>query len=251
MCIYVYAFLYKDLHICIYMDIYIYMHIYIYIYIYINICIYVCTNIFIPFVPPNRMLTPQPLNQLILPVSSWAQWAGMLSKAEEIHVNAPPYHPSMGTMSQYIYHDDKKKTYFGRYDNKTKDVEFYWVKPLHSISKSDISLPKSVFKGNLSVSTLPVAVTTTTATTMTPTITSVATTTPNLNTNPKPAVTSVTKSTAPTALTTAAARAITKKATENKEMKVELSDKDSLFEKLRIKNKSAGAWWWEQMMEGK
>jgi hypothetical protein len=73
------------------------------------------------------------------------------------------------------------------------------------------------------------------------------------------------KITAPTASTTVAARAITKKSIENKEpkvenkdikvenkgSKVELSDKDSLFEKLRIKNKSAGVWWWEQMMEGK
>jgi hypothetical protein len=163
----------------------------------------------------------------------------MLSKAEEIHVNAPPYHPSMSTMSQYIYHNEKKKTYFGRYDNKTRDVEFYWVNPIHSNSGKNASLAKliPIVKTDSSVSklkqTLPAAVAST-ATTTTPAIkTTITTTSPPALTTP----------------TTTAARGITKKGIANKV--IELSDKDSLFEKLRIKDKPAGVWWWEQMMEGK
>lgn len=176
---------------------------------------------------------------MILPVSSWAQWAGMLSKAEEIHVNAPPYHPSMSTMPQYIYHNEKKKTYFGRYDNKTRDVEFYWVNPLHSNPENNASLAKliPIVKANTSVShmkqTSPVTVASTATTTTTAIKTTITTTSPP----------------APTTSTTAAARAITKKGLANKA--IELNDKDSLFEKLRIKDKPAGQWWWEQMMEGK
>mmetsp|Transcript_19155 Transcript_19155/g.26378 ORF Transcript_19155/g.26378 Transcript_19155/m.26378 type:complete len:426 (+) Transcript_19155:24-1301(+) len=63
-------------------------------------------------------------NKMILPVSSWAHWAGLLSNASEIHVNAPPHHAIMEDMPQYIYHSEKTNKYFGRFDNKTRDVEF-------------------------------------------------------------------------------------------------------------------------------
>jgi hypothetical protein len=62
--------------------------------------------------------------KLIIPVSSWAYWAGLLSNATEIHVNGPPYHPMMGGMPQYVYHDQKKRMYFGRFNNKTNDIDF-------------------------------------------------------------------------------------------------------------------------------
>ena len=62
--------------------------------------------------------------KLIIPVSSWAYWAGLLSNATEIHVNGPPYHPMMGGMPQYVYHDQKKRLYFGRFNNKTNDIDF-------------------------------------------------------------------------------------------------------------------------------
>eukprot|EP01040_Poterioochromonas_malhamensis_P010642 gene10640-11588_t len=51
--------------------------------------------------------------KLILPLSSWAFWAGLLSNASEIHVNSPPLHPLMDTRPQYIYHSDRGNAYFG------------------------------------------------------------------------------------------------------------------------------------------
>ena len=53
-----------------------------------------------------------------------AHWAGLLSNASEIHVNAPPHHAIMNDMPQYIYHSEKNNKFFGRYSNLTKDVEF-------------------------------------------------------------------------------------------------------------------------------
>ena len=61
---------------------------------------------------------------MILPASSWAQWAGLLSNATEIHVNNLPYHPIMPGMPQYIYHDEKKKQFFGRYNEVKKELVF-------------------------------------------------------------------------------------------------------------------------------
>ena len=83
--------------------------------------------------------------QLILPASSWAQWAGLLSNATEIHVNYLPYHPIMPNMPQYIYHDEKKKSFFGRYHEIKKDVvfELEWDKAKKKyISKSPIQSAK-------------------------------------------------------------------------------------------------------------
>lgn len=62
--------------------------------------------------------------KLILPVSSWAYWAGLLSNATEIHVNGPPHHPIMSSMPQYIYHLEKARKYFGRYNNVTNDIDY-------------------------------------------------------------------------------------------------------------------------------
>jgi hypothetical protein len=66
--------------------------------------------------------------KLILPLSSWAFWAGMLSNATEIHVNAPPLHPLMPHNTQYIYHDEKHRMYFGRYNASANDIE-YEIRP--------------------------------------------------------------------------------------------------------------------------
>lgn len=52
--------------------------------------------------------------KLILPVSSWAFWGGLLSNATEIHVNAPPHHQLMYGMHQYYYHNEKGREYFGK-----------------------------------------------------------------------------------------------------------------------------------------
>jgi len=60
--------------------------------------------------------------KLILPVSSWAFWGGMLSNATEIHVNAPPFHAVMYGMNRYTYHNEKTKEYFGKYDAKKNDI---------------------------------------------------------------------------------------------------------------------------------
>lgn len=62
--------------------------------------------------------------KLIIPVSSWAFWSGLFSNATEIHVNAPPHHPLMADMAHYIYHSEKSKKYFGRYNNVTHDIYY-------------------------------------------------------------------------------------------------------------------------------
>lgn len=62
--------------------------------------------------------------KLIIPVSSWAFWAGLFSNASEIHVNAPPHHPLMADMAHYIYHSEKGKRYFGRYNNVSRDIYY-------------------------------------------------------------------------------------------------------------------------------
>lgn len=63
--------------------------------------------------------------QLILPVSSWAFWAGLLSSADEVHVNGPPLHMDMGIEnSKYVYHHEKSGKYFGRVNNRTKSIDY-------------------------------------------------------------------------------------------------------------------------------
>lgn len=70
---------------------------------------------------PCSLVSPA---QLILPLSSWAFWAGLLSNATEIHVNAPPLHPVMHANPQYIYHSDKTRHYFGRYNASQNDIVY-------------------------------------------------------------------------------------------------------------------------------
>jgi hypothetical protein len=83
-------------------------------------------------------------NKLIIPVSSWAYWAGLLSNASEIHVNYQPYHPTMGNMMQYIYHDQKKRLFFGRWNNKTNDVDFAMNHPEPTPAPKPAPVPVSV-----------------------------------------------------------------------------------------------------------
>ena len=63
--------------------------------------------------------------RLIIPLSSWAFWGGLLSNATEVHVNAPPLHPLMPTESMYTYHDQAKKEYFGKYNRKEKKIIYH------------------------------------------------------------------------------------------------------------------------------
>jgi hypothetical protein len=63
-------------------------------------------------------------------VSSWAFWAGMLSNATEIHVNGPPHHPMMPTFPNYIYHDEKHRLFFGRFNASSYDVDYTLTNPV-------------------------------------------------------------------------------------------------------------------------
>lgn len=64
-------------------------------------------------------------SKLILPSSSWAFWAGFLSNASEVHVNAPPLHPLMPDLAwKYIYHNQKRREYFGKYNISTGQIEY-------------------------------------------------------------------------------------------------------------------------------
>eukprot|EP01039_Chlorochromonas_danica_P005709 gene5709-6293_t len=65
--------------------------------------------------------------KLILPVSSWAFWAGFLSNASEIHVNAPPLHAVMAQgddPGRYIYHSERARLYHGRYNTSSGDIDY-------------------------------------------------------------------------------------------------------------------------------
>jgi hypothetical protein len=61
---------------------------------------------------------------LVLPLSSWAFWAGLLSNATEIHVNSPGLHPLMDNRPQYIYHSDRGGAFFGIYNKTINDIEY-------------------------------------------------------------------------------------------------------------------------------
>eukprot|EP00601_Ochromonadales_sp_CCMP2298_P021991 CAMPEP_0173303164 /NCGR_PEP_ID=MMETSP1143-20121109/18744_1 /TAXON_ID=483371 /ORGANISM="non described non described, Strain CCMP2298" /LENGTH=872 /DNA_ID=CAMNT_0014243857 /DNA_START=97 /DNA_END=2716 /DNA_ORIENTATION=+ len=62
--------------------------------------------------------------KLILPVSSWAFWGGLLSNATEIHVDAPPHHAVMSGSHQYTYHNEKTGEYFGKYLPEQNDIVY-------------------------------------------------------------------------------------------------------------------------------
>jgi hypothetical protein len=70
--------------------------------------------------------------KLILPVSSWAFWAGYLSNASEIHINAPPHHQVMYGLSQYYYHHEKTREYFGRLVNVNDSFDIVYQVELSS-----------------------------------------------------------------------------------------------------------------------
>lgn len=69
--------------------------------------------------------------KLILPLSSWAQWAGMFSNATEIHVNYL-LHPTMPNMPQYYYHYEKERKFFGRWNSSNNDVDFELDNPINN-----------------------------------------------------------------------------------------------------------------------
>lgn len=76
-------------------------------------------------------------------MSSWAFWAGLLSNASEIHVNGQPFHPNMGSkMPQYIYHLERQKLYYGRFNTTTNDIEYEI--DLNKISLSPTTSPTVV-----------------------------------------------------------------------------------------------------------
>lgn len=77
--------------------------------------------------------------KVIIPMSSWGYWSGLLSSATEIHVNAPPMHPLMSTMSNYIYHNEKAKSFFGRFDAKKKDIVYGVVDSVESKDSKKVS----------------------------------------------------------------------------------------------------------------
>jgi hypothetical protein len=63
--------------------------------------------------------------QLILPVSSWAFWAGALAQnASEVHVNSPPHHPLMHNFSNYVYHNEGLDKYFGYLNESLKEIVY-------------------------------------------------------------------------------------------------------------------------------
>lgn len=61
--------------------------------------------------------------KLVLPCSSWAFWAGFLSNASEVHVNAPPLHQVLPA-SNYIYHHEKARLYYGRFNHTSGDIDY-------------------------------------------------------------------------------------------------------------------------------
>lgn len=69
--------------------------------------------------------------KLILPLSSWAQWAGMFSNATEIHVNYL-LHPTMPNMPQYYYHYEKERKFFGRWNASNNDIDFELDNPINN-----------------------------------------------------------------------------------------------------------------------
>ena len=185
-------------------------------------------------------------------------------------MNAPPVHPMMAGMSQYIYHNEKKKLFFGKYSNSTKDVEFEWRPPNKTTSPSiEASQPEPI---PIPVSTSPLY-----------TIKQISSSSLNLSSNSmivgigeknKSETGSITvpliglkltenfdADTRDTVLRNApiiAARGVVSEKlnlnngsgnslTPIKESPSVLSEADSLFERLRIKGSTVATWWWELM----
>ena len=122
----------------------------------------------------------------------------------------PPHHPIMADMPQYIYHSEKSKQFFGKYNSTQKDVVFEDRLPLPSVS-------------------IPVATAQPYPTeTLAPTKAS---------------------SEAPTGVTAVAANDSVSANTSalNLQKPLELDEKDAIFEKLRIKDSTVGMWWWQEV----
>lgn len=56
--------------------------------------------------------------------SSFSYWAGLFSAGDEIHVNInyDGVHSDPATRKKYVYHDNRKDMYFGRYSHTDKNV---------------------------------------------------------------------------------------------------------------------------------
>ena len=225
------------------------------------------------FLFPHRIRTHLfSIYQLILPVSSWAQWAGLLSNANEIHVNAPPVHPMMPGMSQYIYHNEKKKLFFGKYSNSTKDVEFEWRPPNKTTLPSiEASQPEPI-PIPVSMSTLYTIVLTNSSS-LNLSSNSInmivgigeknksetgSITVPLIGLKLTEKLDADTRNAVSTKSPIIAARGVvSEKFSLNngsgnslppiKDSPSVLSEEDSLFERLRIKGSTVATWWWELM----
>lgn len=66
------------------------------------------------------------MKQLILPHSTWAIWGGVLSDADEIHVNVET-HPLRPSSNKYYYHSERYKRYFGKYNFTIKYPAFKYA----------------------------------------------------------------------------------------------------------------------------
>lgn len=166
------------------------------------------------FCQSTYSVTFTPATQLILPVSSWAQWAGLLSNATEIHVNMPPHHPIMPDMPQFIYHNEKTKQFFGRYSNVTMDVEFDLKTPSEPIRVAET--PTTVVE-----SALPTA-------------------TPS-NASSLPAQSTVVETLLLTDPMTSAPQV---------QVPLSITEKESLSQNFRSNGSTAAMWWWQHMRSG-
>ena len=122
----------------------------------------------------------------------------------------PPHHPIMADMPQYIYHSEKSKQFFGRYNSTLKDVVFEDRPPPPSAS-------------------IPIAIAQSSPT--------------------EKVVLTKSSAEAPTGVTAIAANESVTANTSalNLQKPPELDEKDAIFEKLRIKDSTAGMWWWQEM----
>ena len=56
--------------------------------------------------------------------STWAYWAGLLSRAREIHVDTDHSELMGPRRPQYVYHNERLGLYFGRYNAAGDDVDY-------------------------------------------------------------------------------------------------------------------------------
>lgn len=157
----------------------------------------------------------------------------------------------MSEMPQYVYHHEKKKLFFGKFMNSTKDVEFEWTPPNKTASIStSTSTPLSI---TLNGSNLILN----TSLEFNHTVTE----TGNRNDTEKQILLVASSGTVEVPLpslvvissvaSTVAARDVDLQLesplSNVTDSPSELAEKDSLFEKLRIKGSTVSTWWWEQM----